>query len=102
MPDTKLMQRLEQWGSTRAGVSEVIEGLQARGYFRDPDFVQRCVEDLDGADIARLDLVAVDELLMTANPPADRALRESVRRARAESVLWQQRRVVAQMPGDRP
>lgn len=102
MPDTELMQRLEQWGSTRAGVSEVIEGLQAHGYFGDADFVRRCVEDLDGADIARLDLVVVDELLMVAHPPADPALRASVRRVRAESFRWQQRCAAAQMPGDRP
>lgn len=102
MPDSVLIERLKQWGSTRAGVVEVIEGLQAHRYFDDPDFVARCVEDLDGSDLARLDLVAVDELLMTATPPADDSLRQSVRRARAESTLWERRRVVAEMPGDRP
>jgi hypothetical protein len=100
--DIELMQRLEQWGSTRTGVSEVIEGLRARGYFGDTDFVRCCVEDLDGADIARLDLVAVDEWLMVAHPPADHILRDSVRRARAESDRWRQRRVAAHLPGDRP
>jgi hypothetical protein len=102
VPDSELIQRLKQWGSTRAGVTEVIQGLQARGYFRDAGFVRQCVQDLDGADVARIDIVAVDNFLMTAVPPANEELRKAVRRARAESTLWQQRRAVAEMPGDRP
>ena len=62
MPDSDLIQRLGHWASALPGMPVAIDRLAADGYLDDPRFLQECVTDIDGADVAVIDWIAVQQL----------------------------------------
>jgi hypothetical protein len=66
VPDDDLVDRLNRWALSMPGMPEAIEHLVCGGYLDDDRFVSECVVDMDGADVAYVDWVVVQEMMATS------------------------------------